>query len=313
MQLSLSCPVIAVAALGGLVACGGGGEPSFDAKAAIARTGSAAPAETVEQQEARSAGIVARANGVVISTLYIEAEGAEVLVATECGGTRCVLADPVTGFSWSLTTEDVLASAPVTDGETRHAVLTKHGVTLVASEIENPGVRGRTYGAWLEHGAFAASVVTETEAALDTGCGTDGNCEEIFASSFAFAGGELTGSRPPASATWRGVMVGSPVRGNNRDNLLQGDATLTYDMASRTLDADFTGIVDLDRDAAHAVGAFGFDNVPVADNGTFDFGVVGNLIQGGFGGPGHEEAAGILEKMGIVAAFGAKRAAGNGK
>ena len=312
MQLSFSCPVLAVAALGGLVACGGGEEPSFDANAAISRTGSTAPVETLEQQEARSAGIIARANGVVISTIYIETGGAEILVTTECSGTRCVLGDPVTGHSWNLAREDVLALAPVEDGERRRTVLTKSGVTLQVSEIDDPGVHERIYGAWLEHGSFAVTVSTETEAALGTGCGTDGTCEEIFASSFTLAGGDLTGSLPSASATWRGVMVGSPVRGESRDNILQGDATLAYDMATRTLDADFTDIVDLDRDAAHTVGAFGFDNVPVADNGTFDFGVVGNLIQGGFGGPGHEEAAGILEKNGIVGAFGAKQAAGSG-
>ena len=88
-------------------------------------------------------------------------------------------------------------------------------------------------------------------------------------------------------------MVGTPQQGSRRGHVLQGDATLTYDLESRTLDAGFTGIVDLDREAAHTVGT------------------VGNLLRGGFGGPGHEEAAGAFEQQGIVGAFCAKRQTAN--
>ncbi|MYI67398.1 MAG: hypothetical protein F4103_01070 [Boseongicola sp. SB0673_bin_14] len=106
-------------------------------------------------------------------------------------------------------------------------------------------------------------------------------------------------------------MVGTPTRGTRRDNVLQGDATLAYDAGSRTLDADFTGIVDLDRNAAHTVRAVSFENVPVDADGTFWAGGVGNFIGGGFGGPGHEETTGVFEQRGIVGAFGAKWQASN--
>ena len=54
-----------------------------------------------------------------------------------------------------------------------------------------------------------------------------------------------------------------------------------------------------------------FNNVPVAADGTYNAGGTGNLIEGGFGGPNHEETAGVFEQQGIVGAFGAKRQTAN--
>ncbi len=84
-----------------------------------------------------------------------------------------------------------------------------------------------------------------------------------------------------------------------------GDASLTFDMASGTLDAAFTNIKDLDRNAAHSVAGFRFADVPVSANGTWSAGIPGNLVKGGFYGPAHAETAGVVEQQGIVGAFGA--------
>jgi len=50
-----------------------------------------------------------------------------------------------------------------------------------------------------------------------------------------------------------------------------------------------------------------FADVPISGRGTFEAGLSGNRIQGGFYGPGHVEAAGVFEQSNIVGAFGAKR------
>ena len=104
-------------------------------------------------------------------------------------------------------------------------------------------------------------------------------------------------------------MVGTPRDGALRGNVLQGDAVLTYTLSGTggALDAAFTDIKNLDRNAAHATPTMRFDDVPVADDGTYRAGLTGNRIQGGFYGPNHAEAAGVVEQGGIVGAFGAKR------
>jgi len=65
--------------------------------------------------------------------------------------------------------------------------------------------------------------------------------------------------------------------------------------------------VDLDWNAAHTIPEVRFVNVPVAADGTYMAGSVGNRIQGGFAGPDQAETAGIFEQQNIVGAFGAKR------
>ena len=89
------------------------------------------------------------------------------------------------------------------------------------------------------------------------------------------ADGQLSGSRPPGTATWQGLMVGTPVTGTSRGHRLQGDASLTYRLASQVLDADFTNIRNLDRQAVHSVPAVQFTRVPVDGQGQFQDGPTG--------------------------------------
>ena len=298
---SATC-VLAIAAAGTLAACGGGGpgpvSSSFDSETAIALTGSAAPAETVADQAARSAAILARTDAIFVSTLYAELDGEGFHLASDCSGTRCTLTDPSSGTSVTVTLDDLLDVEDTADAQ--RAVLTRNGITLVETRGGNGGPDYRVYGAWTVHGSFS----------IETGAEATGEAGTLKARSSS-AGGDLSGSRPSASATWRGVMVGTPARGARRDNVLQGDATLIYDLGRQTLDADFTNIADLDRNAAHTVRTVSFDSVPVAANGTYEAGGVGNYIGGGFAGPGHRETVGIFEQQGIVGAFGAKLQASN--
>ena len=312
-------PAVILAGALALAGCGGGGggtsgssdgdgtpetgtvqsrsKPPLDPAAATALTDSSPPGETVTDQAARSAAISDRIDSLVASTYYAEIEGEDFILATNCRGTRCTLTEPQSGFSDTITLEDLRTADPGT-GRSR-AVLTKNGVTLVETRGSAGGLTGRSYGGWLDHGAFD----------LETGFGTveTPGGGVTLAVRVAAAGGDLTGSRPAASAKWRGVMVGTPARGDRRDNILQGDAELNYRFGSRTLDAEFTGIADLDRNVAHTVPEVRFVNVPVAEDGTYGAGGVGNRIQGGFAGPDHAESAGIFEQRNIVGAFGAKR------
>ena len=122
-------------------------------------------------------------------------------------------------------------------------------------------------------------------------------------------GGDLIGVRLDIMATWRGLMVGTPRDGALRGNVLQGDAALicTLNGIDGSLNAAFTDLRNLDSGAPHSTLALRFDNVPVAADGTYESGLTGNRIQGGFYGPDHAEAAGIVEQSCIVGAFGAKR------
>ena len=86
-----------------------------------------------------------------------------------------------------------------------------------------------------------------------------------------------------------------------------GTTTLNYDIAAGKLDAGFSGIMNIDRGTAHAVGTVSFESVAAGADGTFAAGEAGTRIQGGFHGPGHAEAAGVFEQSGIIGAFGAKR------
>jgi hypothetical protein len=103
------------------------------------------------------------------------------------------------------------------------------------------------------------------------------------------------------------MMVGTPATGAGRGDILQGDASLTYDMDTRMLDAAFTNIQNIDQLRAHSVSAVRFANVSVGARGTFRAGATGNRIQGGFYGSGHAEMTGVFEQSNIVGAFGARQ------
>lgn len=296
------------AAVGMLSACGGGdsnssGSPKiFEAPTAISLTGSSAPEETISQQSARAAAIFSRTDSFTAATIYGETDLPDLQtfnLASDCSGTICIFTHPETGLSYSITLADLREIEARTD--TGRAVLTKNGITLLEGRGGTAGRNYRVYGAWMDHGVF--SVETKAQTTVELADGTDVN----FTVRGASAGGDLSGSRPSVSATWRGVMVGTPSRGDHRDNILQGDARLTYDSQNQDLDAVFNNIKDLDRKADYTVTVVRFNDVPVAADGSYSAGRVGNLIQGGFGGPSHEETAGVFEQQGIVGAFGAKR------
>ena len=278
-------------------ACSGGGSApqtgAIDRTATPRLTGGATPVETPNDQASRSPGIIARTDSLAVSTLH--GETSHRLLPTfeataSCSVMSCAWREPTSGFSLRASVDDTAdLSADAT------AVVTKNGITM----LESRDADYRSYGAWLSHSAFGVSELDF--ASSIAGTRISGRVR------FAVSGGDLSRSRPGIVVTWRGLMTGMPVSGGTRGNILQGDALLTYKTAGNLLDAEFSNIVNLDRGRAHDVPGFRFLGVPVSGNGTFAAGSKGNRIQGGIYGPGHEETAGIVERSGVIGAFGAKR------
>ena len=134
-----------------------------------------------------------------------------------------------------------------------------------------------------------------------------------------------SGGFPAGSATWRGLMAGADK--GSRD-LLQGDASITLDFGRTVLieafgqllpfswddpgpiiDISVTGIVNLDRMAAHTVATVGFTDIPVLEDGSWvqGCGSVPTCVRGGFGGPGHEDAVAVFETSDMTGGIIARR------
>ena len=301
-RLSARGPTLAAAL--SLAACGGGGDtvseraPTVDEIRAL--TGLSAATETAEAAQARSLDNFPRADSLILSTMHGETGSAEIptfRLLTQCGGAQCTLTDPLSGTADTID----LADTPLRHGAAT-AIGSKHGITLVRESSTHTGADLASLGAWMEHSSFA--VLSESQS------GEEGTVDVRY----GIALGDLAGFPPgpvPGTATWSGIMVGTPVSGDARGERLAGDAVLTYEFPTQgsghTLDAAFGGITNIDRGTAHTVETVLFESVAVGPDGTFARGQTGARIQGGFFGPHHAEAAGIFEYRDIVGAFGARR------
>ena len=285
--------LLACAGLLALSACGGGSPPSGTPESVQALAGLAPPAETPEDQFARATGILARSDSLILSTYYAATDSPRVpafRLLSECSGAQCTVTNSITGQSQVVRISDIELAPDGTE-----TLGTRHGVTLGATATVVMGQDVTAFGAWMDHSGFSVQTASQTvgDIAVDTRNG--------------LVGGILTGARPTGSATWRGLMVGRPATGEDRHDRLLGDAVLSYDIDAGALDAAFTGIVNIDRNAAHSTTAVTFADIPVGPERTFAAGEAGDRIEGGFYGPGHAETAGVFERSNIVGAFGAKR------
>ena len=256
-------------------------------------TGLSAPAETPAAQTARAPAIISRSDSLIISTTHGETDHFDLptfRLRARCSGTRCVMSEPTTGITQTIRLTDLEFGSAETV-----AVGTRHGITLVSGTREHADGYLIALGAWMEHGSFTVQIERLRER------------DVIVDGRYGLAGGDLTGTRPTGDATWRGLMVGTPATGSNRGDRLVGDATLDYDLNTNSLDVAFRRITNVERGAAHSTRTVMFQNVRTGSRGTFEAGLTGNRIQGGFYGPGHVEAAGIFEQSNIVGAFGARR------
>ena len=276
-----------------LSGCGGGGATSvsvLDTETSRELTGAAPPAESQEDVSARVPGIASRSDSLVISTAYVDTSHENLpnfRLTARCVGTRCDLSSSSLGHVATIRLSDLEFTSDTNTGD----LGTRQGVT--AFSFAGQSLTG--LGAWLQHSGFQVSQERET---ID---------EVTIKVRTGLVGGDLTGTQPTGNATWRGIMFGMTATGAGRGERLQGDATLRYDLAASNLDISFDGIQNLDRRRAHSTATVRFDDVPVSSDGTFEAGLTGNRVQGGFYGPEHAEATGVFDQANIVGAFGATK------
>ena len=308
-----------------LSACGGADEtrlPSPPGRAPVADP----PAETGGDVAARVAEILFRTDSLLATGVYgqrreqppeigalppageppAELERQDFRFDTACEGISCSLT--AVGNVGGASSGGVPAGFERSDlnwvTRASSAWASRHGITLLEAQAdvgeatpETPDMR--SLGAWMRHSGFVFSHAL----AADGGWETEWR--------YGLAGGDLAGTRPGAARgfdlVWQGVMIGSSAHGYLP---LQGDAILTYDVGDGSLDAVFSDIYDLANRRPHSVVRVRFDNVAVRVDGTFDSGVRGNRIVGGFYGPDHSESVGTMEQLGIVGSFGARRQGG---
>ncbi len=180
---------------------------------------------------------------------------------------------------------------------------TKRGITMARLRVgESKGGEG-FWGAVLGHSSFG---LYEDIGALE---------DEDIASFFfgGVASGDLYGKRPTADVEWTGLMVGAPTAGEDRGNILRGDATVNYSSSDTSISVSFTDIakveksLDDNKKTPHSVTSISFPGVEVTPSGAFGEKSGSEYIQGGLYGPGNEEVAGVFEKQGIAGAFGANK------
>ncbi len=266
----------------------------------VALTGAKEPQEAAWDQRKRTPAMRARFNSLFVSSVYGEGfpPGDEdpVMWQSSCSGWNCTISNANTDVSRTFAID---GRYPPPDGD--DPVLTKHGITTMYSSKVVRGYEYRSYGGWLNHSAFTVGTGRFSESFDDQ--------DFILFSTFrrGLAAGNLTGSMPNARITWRGLMVGTPQTGTDKNHFLQGDAMLTFDPDGGTIDAVFEDIKNLERKTDYSIPTIRFDDVSATSTGIFSSGVSGQRLQGGFYGPGHAEAAGVFESSGIVGAFGARK------
>ena len=287
-----------------LSACGGGGSglPTVDPVTTRSLTGLAPPSfsdsaiiPTIDQ-------VLASADSILVSDVAAgqgqEAGGLptycdrKTICETELGG----------GYTLSWDVRDVRDGG--LDARLSYTgVGEKHGVSLAQGQgrIEFSGlpVSATSYGAWLDHSAFILSlerITGGTVAGLDLSGVTVGYSQSI---------GNDTGTRPSGNAVWRGIMVGGTGDITGDIDVIQGDATLVYDVGRNDLDVSFINVYNLDTRSRFT--GMRWLNLPVGTDGRFHQLTPTREIHGRFYGPGHAEVGGIFTHPEAVGAFGAKR------
>ena len=288
-----------------LGACGGGGDggsrlPTVDPDPTQSLTGLQAPSFTDSEIPSLLNRALGSADSVLATDVYVGRGEDGVVLATDCYRKEvCLILFP-DGTASSFDIREGLGEL-VNSGRLS-GVGEKFGVSLAQhqgpSEIFGFTTNITEYGAWLEHSGFVVTLERVTRGTL---YGQDLSGVTI---GYALSIGDNTGSRPTGSATWRGVMVGGTGDIISPD-VIQGDATLTYDVGRNDLDVAFTNVYNLDERTRFT--DMQWSDVRVASNGDFNQQSATGSILGRFYGPGHVEVGGTFEHIEAIGAFGAKR------
>ena len=134
--------------------------------------------------------------------------------------------------------------------------------------------------------------------------GQDGDPWNFYIGGTGFQG-DLSGTRPAGSATWEGRMLGHQFGlAAGDDPFVQGNARVSVPLDRNQVDIGFSGVKSMDRE--RSLTNFGFNDIPLKSDGTFDGWDQGN-VEGAFFGPAHEEVAGMFQKNDnkVTGSFGA--------
>ena len=180
-----------------------------------------------------------------------------------------------------------------------------HGTIRIARRYgnETDGGTGRYhtdgYFGTMEHAGFGTGLHRFRDWEQENG---ESSSLELAGTGFQ---GDRSGSRPSGSATWVGRMLGHQWdQEAGEDPFVQGHATVRMSLASNRVDIDFSSVRSMDRE--RTLESFGFDDISLSSDGTFDGFDEGN-VEGAFFGPAHEEVAGMFQKNGnsVIGSFGA--------
>ncbi|MDE2911568.1 MAG: hypothetical protein OXL68_01400 [Paracoccaceae bacterium] len=172
-------------------------------------TGLSAPIETAAAQQVRKQDIITHADSLVYSTMHMKlglSEGTlTVRQVSECSGAECQLLDPTTGE-----TETAGLDAAMVGLGDAEAIGSAYCITLMSRSRSQMGVDVTSLGAWMEHGSFALNGVRAVGEVVESD------------SLHTVALGDLADRPLTGSATWLGVMVGTPNVGDDRGDRLGG-------------------------------------------------------------------------------------------
>ena len=168
------------------------------------------------------------------------------------------------------------------------------------------GGRGRhavdAYTGTLEYAAFGVGFEQYTSEWTDS-IGTPAG----FGTTWTGFEGALSGSRPSGLARWSGPMLGHQGEHAAGDNpFVEGLATVKFSLSDNQVDVLISEVKS--RDQRRIVPDFGFEDLPVQADGTFE-GFRSGSIEGAIFGPSHEEAAGLFyhNPTHVAGSFGAWR------
>ena len=188
---------------------------------------------------------------------------------------------------------------PLTDSTDRVVPVMHTGIMNTAFLHFGDDPNPYAYGAWMDYTAFAvraAHVLSLPE------LGIHDPAKIVSAEAVGTATGRAPQSLgPEGSAMWNGTMIG-----HDGTTLYQGIAGLRMNFKSQTVDVRFRSIRSVETGAEHA--GFGWDAVPVTDEGEFLSVSRTGRLHGSFHGPDHIEAGGTFTRpREMVGAFGARR------
>ncbi len=185
-------------------------------------------------------------------------------------------------------------------GQSSTVELTNHGVARSNQQLRNgvnivrftatlqEGLTLDTYGLWGEFGSGSNGLVKGTFE------------DRVYRQITPTYSGYETGTNPVSgNATWSGAMAGVKVGSTSIGEEVTGDADMTADFISASVDLTFSDITATSGTTSPDIN---WENVPMSNGGFTKTG-----LEGKFHGFDHDEAGGIFKHSGIEGVFSLAR------